>query len=339
MGRPRDRSRRRRQHARRDRTLRCARAGREGPRLRLGRPGIWPPGARLRAAFRRRRARLHEPLPCTCRPRWTGSRASSSTSRSASSCAASTAPPTSPKTAAASADRAGAGGSPRSAPTNVAGGCIGILPATSSLCISSHRRQKKDPHEHARRHPAARGADPRHPAAPGCRVARAGGGAFDAGSHRRTPGRRDVPPAARRSALARVLPAVVAGAGAAGAVVHADPSHRADLDQWPAHRAGGSARRDRRRGRCQRREPGGGAEERVRRQRVAGRGAAHQLARRQPGAERHRQRRDQAPEGQAPQEGLRGGGRDVRIGRLLHRGGGRRDLRRQGQHRRQQSAC
>ena len=77
-----------------------------------------------------------------------------------------------------------------------------------------------------------------------------------------------------------------------------------------------------------------GAEERLRGQRRAGRGAAHQLARRQPGAGRHRQRRDPAPEGAAQEEGLRGGRGDLRLGRLLHRRGGRRDLRRQGQPRR-----
>ena len=58
--------------------------------------------------------------------------------------------------------------------------------------------------------------------------------------------------------------------------------------------------------------------------------AAHQLARRQPGAGRHRQRRDPAPEGAARQEGLRGGRGDVRLGRLLHRRRGRRHLCRQG---------
>ena len=63
----------------------------------------------------------------------------------------------------------------------------------------------------------------------------------------------------------------------------------------------------------------------------AGRGAAHQQPGRQPGAGRHRQRRDQAPEGQAQEAGVRGGRGDVRLGRLLHRGGRRRDLRRQGQ--------
>ena len=58
---------------------------------------------------------------------------------------------------------------------------------------------------------------------------------------------------------------------------------------------------------------------RVRGRRRAGGRAAHQLARRQPGAGRHRQRRDQAPEGQAQEEGLRGGRGDLRVGRVLHR--------------------
>ena len=53
-----------------------------------------------------------------------------------------------------------------------------------------------------------------------------------------------------------------------------------------------------------------------------GPGYQAQLARRQPGAGRHVQRRDRAAEGAAPQEGLRGGRGIVCVGRLLHRGCG-----------------
>ena len=135
----------------------------------------------------------------------------------------------------------------------------------------------------------------------------------------------------QRATLARLLPTGLAGhrAGrAVGRLRRAQPRQRADR---PAHRADRGARRDRRRQRGQRRGHGGGAQERIRRQWRAGRGAAHQLARRQPGAGRHHQRRDPAPEGAAQEEGLCGGRGDVRLGRLLHRGGCRRDLRRQGQ--------
>ncbi len=112
----------------------------------------------------------------------------------------------------------------------------------------------------------------------------------------------------------------------------ARPRRRAERS---AHRAGRGARRDRRRQRSQRRKrwwprlkgafEDAGAQAVVLRINSPGR---------QPGAGRHRQRRDQAPEGQAQEAGLRGGRGGLRLGRLLHRRGGRRDLRRQGQPRR-----
>ena len=58
-------------------------------------------------------------------------------------------------------------------------------------------------------------------------------------------------------------------------------------------------------------------------------------ARRQPGAGGHHQRRDRAPARAAPRgAGVRGGGGYLRLGRLLRGGGGRPDLRGQGEHRR-----
>jgi hypothetical protein len=65
---------------------------------------------------------------------------------------------------------------------------------------------------------------------------------------------------------------------------------------------------------------------------LAGCGAAHQFARWQPGAGRHHQRRDRAPQAKAQQAAVRRGGRNLRIGRLLHCRRGRRHLRGQGQH-------
>ena len=62
----------------------------------------------------------------------------------------------------------------------------------------------------------------------------------------------------------------------------------------------------------------------------AGGGAAHQLARRQPGAGRHHQRRDPCLKALHNKKVTRWS-RRCAPRRLLHRGGGRRDLRRQGQ--------
>ena len=135
---------------------------------------------------------------------------------------------------------------------------------------------------------------------------------------------------AQRTPLARLLPPRLVPARAAG-----DLGGDRGAPAWrnadgPAHRADRDPRRDRRRCRGERREPGARHQERVRGRRRAGRRAAHQLAGRQPGAGRHHQRRDPAPEGAAQEEGLRGRRRDLRVGRLLHRGRRRRDLRRQG---------
>ena len=104
--------------------------------------------------------------------------------------------------------------------------------------------------------------------------------------------------AAQRAPLAHLLPPGLAGAWCwplPGRLIVA--AHAQTAPSGAAHRAGRSARRDRRRSRGQRRDAGGCAEERLRGRRRAGRGAAHQLARRQPGAGRHHQRRDPPPEG------------------------------------------
>ena len=74
---------------------------------------------------------------------------------------------------------------------------------------------------------------------------------------------------------------------------------------------------------------------RVQGQEHAGRGAAHQLARRQPGAGAEHLRRNAAPAHEVSgHSALRGGRGPVRLRRLLRRRGGGQDLRRQGQHRR-----
>ncbi len=170
----------------------------------------------------------------------------------------------------------------------------------------------------------------RRPAAARCRAPARGA---RAGRSRRWIAMQLLEPAAQRTPLARLLPPGLAGTGAGRGLGPVCRPLRSDRAEHTAHGAGGSARRDRRRQRSQRRGAGLGAEERLRGPGRAGRGAAHQLARRQPGAERHRQRRDPAPEGPAQQEGLRRGRGGLRLRGLLHRRGRRRDLRRQGQHR------
>ncbi len=108
----------------------------------------------------------------------------------------------------------------------------------------------------------------------------------------------------QRTPLARVLPPC---RGCCCRHCRAARSRRATprtAPQRAAHRAGRGARRDRgRRARPAPRTSWPRMRRRVRGRRRAGRGAALQLARRQPGAGRHHQRRNPAPEDPAQEEG------------------------------------
>ena len=281
-----------------------------GPRVR--RAAVAPPGARVRAALRGPRRRLHEPLRARAHRDGLAAPASSSTTSAASSSARCTAPSTSPPPASCIAGPV-RGRAPDGASTSSSapGRCIGILRPdigpvvfddsgpnlTPSMTQDFEPTQTPPlpdtgpaPAPAPRPRPRGRARDrerQRRPVAPGAR-ARAGHRRADARSPQRAPLAPVRPP--------RVVPARAGRRVGPGVLAARQGEHA----QRPAHGAGGDPRRDRVRGRRQRREHRLGAAQRVRGEERRGRRDAHQLAGRQPGAGRHRLRRDQAPEGPAP---------------------------------------
>ncbi|ABA48265.1 hypothetical protein BURPS1710b_2913 [Burkholderia pseudomallei 1710b] len=110
---------------------------------------------------------------------------------------------------------------------------------------------------------------------------------------------------------------------------------RRQARERPPHGGRDDRRRDRREHQRERRGHQHGARQRVRGFGHGRRRAEDQQPGRQPGAGGHRLRRDPAAAQEVSGEAaLRRRLRHVRVGRLLHRGGGGQDLRRQGEHRR-----